>query len=443
MRSKLITVVTGVASMLLVAQVAAADAVQEQLRLMEQRMAEMEDRLSSTSTQLEAAEAKLEQRDATLVEHGLLEEDESALRSGVGDFVEMVDVTGVVAASYNHRLIKAQDAFPQPGSGTGNALFKNPNSNTFQVDQVWLTLDKAPTEESRAGFHAEFVTGTSTANQGNNNGNPDTPYLYSGFVSYLAPIGDGVQIDVGKLGTVLGAEVVQTNGNFFVTQGAVFGLQPVTYNGVSASTQITDELGFVAGVVNDVYSDTDVSVDNDKAYFGQFSYSGDAFGLNVGGIIGDSDVGLCGAASGAARSFDCQVSIVDVVLTADPTEELSLWANYDWVHVSGDDLAGHGDLHGVSGAGRFAITDDMGISSRIEYIWTEDSVLGASDDIELLTLTGTFDKTLAEGLVARLELRWDTFLETAGGGAGFTQNGDGIGTNNDQLVAIAQMYYEF
>ena len=40
MRSKLITVVTGVASMLLDAQVAAADAVQEQLRLMEQRLAE-------------------------------------------------------------------------------------------------------------------------------------------------------------------------------------------------------------------------------------------------------------------------------------------------------------------------------------------------------------------------------------------------------------------
>ena len=435
MRSKLITVVTGVASMLLVAQVAAADAVQEQLRLMEQRMAEMEDRLSSTSTQLEAAEAKLEQRDATLVEHGLLEEDESALRSGVGDFVEMVDVTGVVAASYNHDLIK-----PQTTQG-GNALFKNPNKNTFQVDQVWLTLDKAPTEESRGGFHVEFMTGTSTANQGANNGNPDTPYLYSGYVSYLAPLGDGVQVDIGKLGTVLGAEVVQTNGNFFITQGAVFGLQPVTYNGVSVATQITDELGFVAGIVNDVYSDTDVSLDSDKAYFGQFSYSGDMFGLNVGGIIGDSDSSVCNP-TGTANQNDCQTSIVDVVLTADPADNLSLWANYDWVHVSGDELSGHGDLHGVSGAGRFAITDDMGISSRIEYVWTEDSVGGFSDDVELLTLTGTFDKTLAEGLVARLELRWDTFLETAGVN-GFTQSGNGIGTNNDQLVAIAQMYYEF
>ena len=57
MRSNLITVVTAVASMVLVASMASADQVQEQFRLMEQRMAEMEDRLEATSDDLRTARA--------------------------------------------------------------------------------------------------------------------------------------------------------------------------------------------------------------------------------------------------------------------------------------------------------------------------------------------------------------------------------------------------
>ena len=433
MRSNLITVVTAVASVLLVASVASADQVEEQFRLMEQRMAEMEDRLEATSDDLRTARATVDEQQSLLSDAGLVDLEEAGLRSSVGSFFDSVDVSGVAAASYNHRLIKADDP------NGGNALFKNPNANTFQVDQIWLTLDKAPTEESRAGFHAEFATGASATVQGDGGGGDGVPYLYSGYVSYLAPVLDGVQVDLGRLGTVLGAEVVQTNGNFFVTQGAVFGLQPVTYNGVSLGTSITDEISVVAGVVNDVYSDTMVSADNNKAYFGQVSYGGDAFGLNVGGIIGDSDASVCNQAAGPQN--DCQVSIVDVVLTADPTDNLSVWANFDWVNVNGSDNGPDGNAFGIAGAGRLGITDTMGVASRIEYINTSSNLTGFADDSELFTLTGTLDKTLAEGLVTRVELRYDTFLDD--NGQGFTLNGDAAGTNDDQLVALWQMYYEF
>jgi hypothetical protein len=430
-----------------VAQVAAADAVQDQLQLMEQRMAEMEDRLQATSDELQTAKATVNEQRSVLSTNGLIEDE--GLRSGVGSFFDMVDVSGVAAASYNHRLIKDKDTLGgnPSGLGGGGVLFKNPNTNTFQVDQIWLTLDKAPTEESRAGFHAEFATGVSSASQGSTNGNDGQPYLYSGYVSYLAPVGNGLQVDLGRLPTVLGAEVVQTNGNFNITQGAVFGLQPVTYNGVSLGGQLTDSIGVVAGVVNDVYSDTSVSADNDKAYFGQISFAGDSFGLNVGGIIGDADAGECGivAPTVGNRSNECRVSVVDVVLSADPTDNLSLWFNYDWKHVGGSNSAGHGDTHGISGAGRLGITDDMGIAARIEYLVEEDTVsnngVAGADDNELLTVTGTVDRTLAEGLVGRVELRYDHVIE--GNGGGFATNGDGVGTHNDALVALVQMYYEF
>ncbi|MBB83762.1 MAG: hypothetical protein CL931_08130 [Deltaproteobacteria bacterium] len=430
MRSNLITVVTAVASIVLTAGVATADQVQEQLMLMEQRMAEMEDRLQATSDELAAAQATVVEQKDLLIDSGLYEDE--GLRSGAGGFFESVDISGVAAASYNHRVIEGEEA-----TG-GNPLFKTPNANTFQLDQIWMIVDKAPTEDSRGGFHAEFVAGTSANSQIGGLNNDGTVGIYSAYASYLAPVGNGVQIDLGQIPTPLGAEVVQTNGNYFITQGAVFGLQPVVHTGVAFTTQLTDSLGFTGGIVNDVYSDTGFSGDNDKAYYGQFQYSGDTFGLNVGGIIGDADAGECGVA-GVGNNAECRVSLVDVVLSADPTDNLSIWVNYDWKHSNGASNANNGDAHGISGAGRLALSDDMGISSRVEYIWTEDTLAGAADDSELLTVTGTIDKTLAEGLVGRLELRYDTAIE----GNGFAARGDAVGTNNDSLVALWQMYYEF
>ena len=75
MRSKLITVATVVASVFLVAHMAAADQVQEQLRLMEQRMADMEDRLEATCDELRSAQATVDEQQGLLSSAGLAKDD--------------------------------------------------------------------------------------------------------------------------------------------------------------------------------------------------------------------------------------------------------------------------------------------------------------------------------------------------------------------------------
>ena len=164
----------------------------------------------------------------------------------------------------------------------------------------------------------------------------------------------------------------------------------------------------------------------------------DGKNLQLGGIIGDSDDTFCAFAAGPQN--DCQVSIVDVVLTADPTDNISVWANFDWVNVNGNDNV-DGNFFGAAAAGRVGLTDTIGFATRLEYVHTSNKLTGLADDSELFTVTGTLDKTLAEGLVTRMELRYDTFLDDNANG--FTFNGDAAGTNDDQLVALWQMYYEF
>jgi hypothetical protein len=424
MRSKLIIVATVVAGLVLASQMAAADPVQEQLRLMEQRMTEMEDRLKATSEDLRSAQAVVDQQQGLLSDAGLVDEDDTGIRSGVSNFLEMVDVSGVIAASYNHRLKKGGDL-----TG-GNTLFRHPDANTFALDQFWMVVDKPVTEDSRGGFHVEFVTGQTGLSQGGESQNE--PYLYSGYVSYLAPIGDGVQIDAGRLATPLGAEVLQTNGNFNITQGNVFGLQPVTHTGVSFSTPVTDEISAIFGITNEVYSDTFTSSDNDKAYYGQVAYSGDSFGVNVGFITGDDSASAGGDTCNGA---DCSVTVVDVVITADPNDDLSLWANFDYVNNAGNDYVANGAAWGIAGAGRLAVTENTGLSSRVEFTSKDEDFGGTANDVEVVSLTGTVDHTLAEGLVVRGEVRWDT--ETKGNNQAFA-NGQ-----SDQIVALAEIYYAF
>ena len=453
MRSKLTTAIMGVASLLFAPLVADA-ATDEQMRLLEQRMAEMEDRLQAATTELkEEKQQNLEQR-SLLEDAGLVEKtNDGSVRSKVSSFLSMVNVSGIAAASYNYRFLDSGDndngnpVFTPGGpqhsaSALNSSFFTHKNADSFQLDQMWITLDKAPTEESRAGFHADYVWGETAEQQalsvGSRDAGRDSGLLYTGYVSYLAPIGKGVRFDAGKLATTLGVEVLQTNMNLTVTEGVVFQkLQPFTYTGLAATTQLTDNLALVLAVVNEVYRDTNFSVDRDKAGMAQLRFTGDKWAFNVGGIVGEDPSAPTCNANPTDTGDDCNTSVFDVNATINPTDNITLWANFDWVRYMGSNVS-DGDKFGFATAGRIGITDDTGIAARFEYLTQDEGVnLGVTKDQEYITLTGVLDHALTEGLKIRGEIRYDRELKT--GGSVFLTGKNGP----ESVAAIAQMYYQF
>ncbi|MBW2498451.1 MAG: outer membrane beta-barrel protein, partial [Deltaproteobacteria bacterium] len=171
------------------------------------------------------------------------------------------------------------------------------------------------------------------------------------------------------------------------------------------------------------------------AYIGQVQFAVDSFGLNVGAIVGENPT----AARCDNSETDCNSSVFDVTMTVAPTDNLEAWINLDWVRHFGSDVK-DADQVGIAAASRLAITDDTGIAGRVEYMWQEATAFttggpGGGDDRELLTLTGTVDHQLAEGLKIRGELRYDRELEED---ANRFSSGD-----QDQLVGLAEIYYEF
>ncbi len=422
MRSTMTIAAAVVAGIFLAAPMATADAVQEQLRLMDQRLAEMEDRLQATSEELRSAKATVEEQQSVLSSAGFVSDDDRGNRSGISNFLTVVDFSGWVATSYNHRLLDNHDQ----NQNTSFAL--HPDANTFALDQVWFEIDKAPSEESRAGFHVDLNWG-----KANNNLSGENDNLYSAYVSYLADVGNGVQVDMGILPTLLGAEVAQQNANFNITRGMVWGLQPITHTGVILSTELGGGLSGAFGVVNDVFSDTSSDVSRSKSYTGQLAYSGDSMMAAVSYIVG-SDTGQGCTDDGIS---DCNTAILDFLLTADPSDSVSMWVNLDWVSQNGDKTSNTHTV-GVAAATRIAINDRAGIAGRIEFVAAD---IDGLNEVHNGSLTVTSDCALTDNLTARAEARWDRNFK---GGGGFPSGKDSGQNNRDDVLALVlELLYSF
>ena len=62
-------------------------------------------------------------------------------------------------------------------------------------------------------------------------------YLKEGYLEYLAPVGKGLQINVGKFVTPAGAEVIETKDNWNYSRGLLFALA-IPYFHFGASAQV-------------------------------------------------------------------------------------------------------------------------------------------------------------------------------------------------------------
>ena len=452
MRSTMIIAAAVVAGIFLAAPMATADEVEEQLRLMDQRLAEMEDRLQATSEELRSAQATVEEQQSVLSSAGFATDDDRGNRSGISSFLSTVDFSGWIATSYNHRLYDTGDnngnsngtgppsTSPMPISAPSFPFHKD--ANTFALDQVWFVIDKAPTEESRAGFHVDLNWGKM------NNAYGQDDNLYSAYVSYLAPIGSGVQFDAGVLPTLLGAEVAAQNANFNITRGLVYGMQPITHTGIIASGEIAPGLSLAFGVVNDVFSDPSIDESQAKVFTGQLKYTGDSMTAALSYIVGQA-----GQSKNAtihpndpncrtSSTSECNTAIVDLVLTADPSDSVSMWLNLDWASTNGNDAANRNDV-GIAVATRVAITDSTGIAGRVEFVAAAidgDSATGKDTDEHMGSLTGTVDHALTEDLTLRGEARWDHVFK---GGDLLPQGSGGGSGQEDQLVGIVELLYSF
>lgn len=295
--------------------------------------------------------------------------------------------------------------FNNPASQTNGSRFFDQGANMFGLNLVELVVDKAPeATNSRTGYHVAlgFGQAMNAVNGSDHAGLGFDQYLKEAYFSYLAPVGKGLQVDVGKFVTPHGAEVIETKDNWNYSRGLLFSYAiPYYHFGMRAKYAFNDKYslsGFFVNGWNNV-------IDNNsgKTY-------GVGFGWNPNKKFGIAQNYMAGPEQNNLNTNWRQLS--DTVITYSPTSRLSFIVNGDY---------GRGDRitdpetaivsrpvfwTGVAGYVRYAFSGTSAFSTRYEYFDDHNGFTTGTAQ-HLSEFTTTFERLVAHHIISRIEFRHD------------------------------------
>jgi Putative beta-barrel porin-2, OmpL-like. bbp2 len=401
------------------------------------------------------------------------QDQEKGALSGMSEFWQAIDVNMSVAGSYNYNFKNPTDftGSGHPGDslnqGRDGAFYPfHGDHNSFQVDQVWIDIGKAVTNESRAGFMFSILYGNTAAfdAQGFNYGerrnladdSTSDYYVEQAYVKYLAPLGEGVEFDLGKFNTLLGAEVADASKNWNITRGNEWTLlQSIDHVGLLASTT-AGPMVFAAGVVNQnnvLTSSPDIN--SEKSYLGKIAFAPKDGPFSVAANVlygaegsestiagfGGLTCGTPHAGTGSCSTTNGRRTGLFDLLANYNSDAFSAWvdADYSWLEGTGS------AAWALAVAGKVPLTDVFSAALRLEYLRDQNNWFGllGPRHSEIYGATGTLAYELAENLTLKGEVRWDKVNESAAGFHEFANNSSSGHGTEDQVVGVAQVVYAF
>jgi hypothetical protein len=191
---------------------------------------------------------------------------------------DLVNFSGYVDVYYNYTTNNRQGA-TQDTAGTFHTYNKQ-----FAVNAVKLSAEKLADKESPWGFRLDLQNGQ-------NNMYQERPYqttnslhnmqlVQQAYVSAYFGVLKGLTVDVGKMATHIGLEVLDSKDNIAYTIGYVFfNTIPFIHTGARANLQVTDKLSTSLYLYNSAQG---------TGYTG----NGNQFGYNGLTAYGDTSAGL-------------------------------------------------------------------------------------------------------------------------------------------------------
>jgi hypothetical protein len=456
-------------------------------------LAEMRELMTGLQQKVEAQEEQLEHQSELLdqAQSVVRERTEEGSKSGLSPFLDAISVGGHVAGSYLYNFDNPQGTYGGSGINNGgfpggglvgdNALGTYPfhgDHNSFTVDQIWFSISKPATEESRGGFAFDLLYGNTANFLGQGTGtdrlliesngrlvnslefeesggrrvtsidSTSDYYIAQAYVEYACDCGTEVDFLFGKRQTLVGAEVVQAPANFNITRGNVYTFtQPVDHLGFWGTAKLGDMAEFTVGIMNEGGSEiSSPDLNKEKSYEASMHAGDDKMNIRTTFIYG-ADVTPFGVGeflNVLDNPNSTRTGLIDTTAWFNPTDEISTWVNHTYTYIEGSRVS----LHGVALAGRVQLTEVIGAAIRGEYLKaTTDAnanVGGVSlfdDGFELYSLTGTVDVALTDHLMARGEVRFDAIQNLDSSGVGFFENSDG--NSDNQTVGAVEVIYTF
>jgi hypothetical protein len=268
------------------------------------------------------------------------------------------------------------------------------NQFAMSMAQVWLA--KAPTESSRVGFKFKLNFGPASSNFIHALEPGGTPYnnIQEAYVSYLAPVGKGLQLDAGVFVTPAGAEVIEAKDNANYSRGLLFALAiPYYHSGVRLSYAATDKVTVMGGLVNGWNN----IVDNNtgKTFMGAVTVKPSSTVSVIGQYIAGPE---------KTGTNDDWRHLFDAIISAGINDKLTFTANYDY----GREKFGSSSAkwQGLAAYLKMQATPTVAFTPRFE-IFNDSDGFATGQSQKLKEITGTLELKAADNLQWRLELRRD------------------------------------
>lgn len=323
--------------------------------------------------------------------------DSASKAAAAPNFFRDVQANAFASLGYINNLNQPQS------QAIGLRYFDN-RANTFSVDLAELVVQKAVANRGDAGFRLDLTAGTFaglTQSAGLRIG--ESADLQQAFVSYIAPLGTGLRLDVGKFVTHMGYELIEGydgyNDNY--SRSLLFNYAiPLTHTGVKASYSLTPRVSVAAMVVNG----WDVAIDNNKsksigAQLVLKPVDPLAFYVNyIGGPENEDD-------NSSLRH------VVDLIATLTVNPVLSLGVNADFGREDGTSAVvpgGDGKWSGFAGYAKISTPGPFSLGLRAETFKDEGGTrLGIGEArVNEFTITPSFK--FGNNFVVRAEGRYDS-----------------------------------
>ena len=380
--------VSGLSDGVSLAQDSGQEELLERIKKLEARIAELEGKSKMTPQEtVPASETTTSQPAAPEVE--------SSDTAPILDFFKQTKVSGYVDAYYGY-------SSNQPESGIVDFRGLDTRHNSFQFDLAKVIFDRPAGEANSLGYRIDLVYGPAA----------DTYHSFEpvagqqeiikniqqAYVSYIAPVGDGLTVDVGKFGTFVGAEVLDTIDNWQYQQSILFGFaQPYYHTGVRTSYSVSETVDVGFYLVNGWNNSTDNNSGKSVGWSVALSPN-DNLSISQGYLGGPE---LDGLNSPWRHLFD-------TVISASLNDQVEVLINYDYgFDAEAQPLFERTAWQGIAGAVRFSTSDKKwAFSPRFEYFSDKDAfATGVPQDLKEITLTA--DYRVRPNFSTKFEYRYD------------------------------------
>jgi hypothetical protein len=389
------------------------------------------------------------------------------------------------------------------GPANGQAALRqfDTSNNTFNVNAVKIALEKALPDKNEwaAGFRIDTIYGSDAKYLGDTafnggGGNTSGLALEQALVKFRIPVGNGLDIYMGKFVTFLGYEVIESPANLNFSRGLLFtNAIPLTNTGIYADYKFNDtvevKLGIVDGWNNstsssaasqNVFTNTVGSPDDSgihKAITGQINVNAPGKNANITQSFIYSPNGDAGATENNTAAIAATAGIPNIgSVDNGPLFVYDIWGNWNPTFVKDSALtlgfnadfgyngaSGQPDLQspaagtnplqfvhisnrdsntwvGVAMYASYKVTKVFTLSARGEYLH-EDAALnpkfgvaGVNNDDFSETLTASFN--IWDNLLTRVEYRYDHYTNGSTGGPLLNATGTFGSANEISLNAV-------